>query len=178
MESLISKAKLIRLLILDIDGVLSSGKLFYTADGISVKDFHVHDGQGIKLLQKAGIEIAIITAKESDIITRRMQDLGIRYVYQNQSNKLIAYQDIKQKLKLTDEQIAYVGDDLPDLCILARTGLAITVAGAPKIIHQYVHWTTNAKGGRGAVREVCDFILQAQDAYQVLIESFLAKDNV
>lgn len=173
MQSIIEKAKQIRLLIFDVDGVLTAGELPYSIHGIELKNFHVHDGQGMKSLQNVGIPIAIITAKKSEIVTRRMHDLGIQYVYQNQSDKLIAYEDLKQKLNLNDEQIAYVGDDLPDLPILRRAGLAISVANSPKIMQQYAHWTTNAKGGEGAAREVCDFIIQAQGLYPMMIESYL-----
>lgn len=175
MMSLIEQAKLIRLVIFDVDGVLTSGNLPYSTKGIEYKNFHVHDGQGMKFLQQAGVPIALITVCQTDIIKRRAQDLGIQYLYQEHADKLLAYEDLKKKLNLTDEQIAYVGDDLPDLPLLRRAGLAITVVNAPKIMRQYVHWTTNAKGGKGAVREVCDFILEAQNLYQGVIESFLQK---
>src|SRR3990167_1161758 len=131
MCSLTKKAKKIRLVIFDVDGVLSTGALFYGVNNIEFKSFNVHDGFGMRALQKAGIPIAVITARESDIVTRRMQDLEVKYVYQKQPDKVIAYDDIKQKLKLTDEQIAYVGDDLPDLPVMRRVGFAITVANAP-----------------------------------------------
>src|SRR5579872_5690379 len=112
METIHDRAKSVRLVIFDVDGVLTNGKLFYTLSGPDIKAFHVHDGQGIKFLQQSGVEVAIITAKQSEIITLRMRDLGIKHVYQNQSNKVLAYEDLKQKLNLTDKQIAYVGDDL------------------------------------------------------------------
>jgi 3-deoxy-D-manno-octulosonate 8-phosphate phosphatase (KDO 8-P phosphatase) len=104
-----------------------------------------------------------------------MQDLGIDHVYQDQVDKLPAYEELKQKLNLNDEQIAYVGDDLPDLPMLKRVGLAITVSNAPKIIQQHTHWITKAKGGKGAAREVCDFIMQAQGTYQAIIDSYLQR---
>jgi 3-deoxy-D-manno-octulosonate 8-phosphate phosphatase (KDO 8-P phosphatase) len=103
------------------------------------------------------------------------KDLGITYFYQDQWNKLLAYEDLKQKLQLKDEEIAYVGDDLPDLPVLSRVGLAITVASAPQIMQQYVHWTTKNSGGNGAVREVCDLIMMAQGTYQSIIDSYLAR---
>lgn len=173
MELLVNKAKPIRLAIFDVDGVLTAGVLSYGQDGIECKNFHVHDGQGMKLLQQSGVEIAIITTCKSDIVKRRMQDLGIQHVYQGQVDKLPAYEDIKKKLQLSDEQIAYMGDDLPDLPMLRRVGLAITVANAPKIIQEHAHLTTKAKGGKGAAREACDFIMQAQGTYQTLINSYL-----
>jgi len=173
MDSLFEKAKKIRLVIFDVDGVLTTGALFYGANGTELKEFHVHDGQGMKTLQKLGIPIAIITSRQSDIVTHRMRELGINYVYQNQVDKLPAYEEIKQKLKLSDENIAYIGDDLPDLPLLTRAGLAITVANAPSVMQQYAHWTTHSKGGEGAAREVCDFIIQAQGLYSMMIESYL-----
>jgi 3-deoxy-D-manno-octulosonate 8-phosphate phosphatase (KDO 8-P phosphatase) len=173
MQSIIDKAKQVRLLIFDVDGVLTSGILFYGTHGTEFKNFHVHDGLGMKLLQNAGISIAIITSRESEIVTCRMQDLGIEYLYQNQPDKILAYEDVKKKLKLTNQQIAYVGDDLPDLPLLRRAGLAITVPNAPKIMQQYAHWTTTAKGGEGAAREVCDFIIEAQGLYSTMIEPYL-----
>lgn len=175
MESISEKAKNIKLVIFDVDGVLTAGVLSYSNHGIEVKNFHVHDGQGIKLLKKSGIDIGIITTCKSDIVKQRMQDLGIDHLYQGQIDKLPAYEDLKQKLKLTDKQIAYVGDDVPDLPILKRVGLAITVANAPKIIQQHTHWTTTAKGGKGAAREVCDLIMQAQGTYQSIIDAYLLR---
>ncbi|OAI49418.1 hypothetical protein AYO45_02590 [Gammaproteobacteria bacterium SCGC AG-212-F23] len=173
MQPLIDKAKNIRLAIFDVDGVLTTGALFYGKDKIEGKNFHVHDGQGIKSLQKSGVEIAVITARTSDIVTWRMQDLGITHVYQGQTNKLIAYEALKQKLKLNDAQIAYAGDDLPDLSVLSRVGFSITVANAPLVIRQRVAWVTRKKGGKGAVREICDFIMEAQGTLQKTIEAYL-----
>jgi 3-deoxy-D-manno-octulosonate 8-phosphate phosphatase (KDO 8-P phosphatase) len=174
--SLIERAKKIRLAAFDVDGVLTAGGMLYGENGIDSKHFHAHDGQGIRHLMQAGIEVAIITGCQSPIIKRRMEDLGIKHVYQQHTDsKLVAYEDLKQKLNLTDEQIAYTGDDFPDLPILSLAGLAITVANAPLIMQQYVHWTTQNKGGKGAVREVCDFILHAQGTYQTIIDSYLAR---
>lgn len=173
MTAVSDKAKKIRLMILDVDGVLTTGHLTYSANGIEQKDFHVHDGQGLKFLQRSGVEIAIITTCQSLMVKRRTQDLNIKYVYQGQTEKLPAYEELKQKLQLTDEQIAYMGDDLPDLPILRRVGLAISVPNAPQIIRDQVAFVTTKKGGKGAVREVCDFIMQAQNTYQPLVDSYL-----
>jgi len=172
MQSIVDKAKNIRLVIFDVDGVLTAGILAYGVDGIESKHFHVHDGQGMKSLKKSGIEIAIITSCQSDIVQRRMRDLGVIHIYQT-TDKLKAYEDIKTKLQLQDNQIACVGDDLPDLPLLSRAGLAVTVANAPKIIQERVHWTTKAAGGFGAAREVCDFIMHAQGTYQNIIDAYL-----
>lgn len=175
MDTLTEKAKKIRLLTLDVDGVLTAGGMLYGQDGIEAKHFHVHDGQGMRHLLQTGVEIAIITACKSPIIQRRMEDLGIKHVYQQQTDKLMAYEDLKRKLNLTDEQIAYAGDDLPDLPILSRAGLAITVANAPKIMQQHAHMVTQKKGGKGAAREICDFIMEAQGTYQTIIDSYLSR---
>lgn len=175
METIIEKAKQIKLVIFDVDGVLTAGILTYSHDGIEVKNFHVHDGQGIKFLKKSGVNVGIITTCKSEIVKRRMQDLGIEHLYQGQTDKLPAYEDLKQKLQLKDDEIAYVGDDLPDLPMLKRVGLAITVANAPKIIQQHTHWITKAKGGKGAAREVCDFIMHAQGTYQTMLNAYLKR---
>lgn len=175
METISERAKNIKLVIFDVDGVLTAGILSYGNDGIEVKNFHVHDGQGIKLLKQSGVDIGIITTCKSSIVKKRMQDLGIDHLYQGQVDKLPAYEELKQKLNLSDEQIAYVGDDLPDLPMLKRVGLAVTVSNAPKIIQQHTHWITKAKGGKGAAREVCDFIMQAQGTYQTIIDSYLQR---
>lgn len=175
MATISERAKNIKLVIFDVDGVLTAGILSYGNDGIEVKNFHVHDGQGIKLLKQSGVDVGIITTCRSSIVKKRMQDLGIDHLYQDQVDKLPAYEDLKQKLNLSDEQIAYVGDDLPDLPMLKRVGLAITVSNAPKIIQQHTHWITKAKGGKGAAREVCDFIMQAQGTYQTIIDSYLQR---
>ena len=174
METLINKAKHIRLAIFDVDGVLTPGRLSYSPEGIEYKDFHVHDGQGIKLLKKSGVLTGIITTCRSDIVKRRMQDLNIDHVYQGHTDKLPPYEELKNKLHLQDHEIAYVGDDLPDLPILTRVGLAVTVANAPHIMKEHVHWVTKAKGGRGAAREVCDFIMQAQGTYQSILSAYLS----
>lgn len=175
MEQIIEKAKKIRLAIFDVDGVLTNGTLLYGASGTEHKQFHAHDGQGMRLLIDSGVQIAIITAKESKVVTERMEYLGIPHVYQGNIDKLPAYEDLKAKLQLTDEQIAYVGDDVPDLPILLRAGLPITVANAPKIIQKHAYWITQAHGGNGAAREVCDLIMEAQGTYQTVIDKFLQR---
>jgi 3-deoxy-D-manno-octulosonate 8-phosphate phosphatase (KDO 8-P phosphatase) len=173
MDSLVTKAKPIRLAIFDVDGILTSGVLSYGPEGIESKQFNVHDGQGIKLLQQSGVEVGIITTCKSDIVKRRMLDLGIKHVYLGQVDKLPAYEDLKKKLQLDDQQISYMGDDVPDLPMMRRVGLAITVANAPKIIQENAHLITKAKGGKGAARELCDFIMQSQGTYQTIINSYL-----
>jgi 3-deoxy-D-manno-octulosonate 8-phosphate phosphatase (KDO 8-P phosphatase) len=173
MTNITEKAKAIKLMILDVDGVLTNGNLIYSKEAIDYKAFFVQDGLGIKLLKKSGVEVGIITTCKSDIIKRRTQDLGVTHIYQGYEDKLIAYEDLKQKLKLTDIQIAYVGDDLPDLPIIRRVGLGMTVANAPHIMQQYASYTAKAAGGQGAVREICELIMQAQGTYSYIIEAYL-----
>ncbi len=173
MKNIIEKAKKIRLVIFDVDGVLTSGKLFYSPNGIALKDFHVHDGQGMKYLRQTGVEIGIITACKTTMIADRMRDLGIEHVYQGQPMKIAAFQHLKQKLKLTNEQIAYVGDDLPDLPIIKQVGLGITVANAPQFMRDHALFTTSAIGGAGAAREVCDLIMTAQGTFDEIVNAYL-----
>lgn len=173
MQSLLDKAKAIRLLILDVDGILTTGAIYYGKDGFEMRGFHIHDGMGMKLLQKANIQVAIISSKKSEAVERRMKELNVEHVYLGQENKLPAYEELKQKLRLTDNDIAYMGDDLPDLPLLRRAGLAITVPQAPEIIRQHVDYITKIKPGKGAVREACEFILEAQGQLQSVIQSYL-----
>jgi 3-deoxy-D-manno-octulosonate 8-phosphate phosphatase (KDO 8-P phosphatase) len=147
--------------------------LHYGPNGIEYKEFHVHDGQGMKYLQKSGVEIGIITACTSSIVAKRMKDLGINHVYQGIHDKVAAYNELKQKLNIADQQIAYVGDDLPDLPLIVKVGLGVTVANAPEIMRKHAAWVTKAKGGRGAAREVCELIMHAQGTYETIIDSYL-----
>lgn len=167
------KAKKIRLLILDVDGVLTNGVIYYGMENALLKGFHIHDGLGIKLAQKFGIQVAIISAKNSKAVRDRCLELGIQHVFVGQENKLPAYETLKTTLNLNDQEIAYVGDDLPDLRVLARVGLAISVANAPQVIKDQVDMVTINKGGKGAVREVCDFLLTMQGHFESMIQSYL-----
>ena len=156
------RAARIKLVVFDVDGVLTDGRLYYGAGGEELKVFHVHDGQGMKRLQKAGVQLAIISGRDSAAVTRRMQDLGIEHVFQGDEHKLPIFERLLQRLGLSPEQVACVGDDLPDLPLLQKAGLAIAVANALPVLKQAAHHVTNAHGGRGAAREVCDLILDAQ----------------
>lgn len=175
MQHLIDKAKQIRLLILDVDGVLTSGIIYYGNNGVEMKGFHLHDGLGIKLLQRSGIPVAIISGKNSEPVSRRIQELNIQHAYLGYEQKLPAYDDLKQKLNISDEYIAFMGDDLPDLPLLKRVGLSMTVNEAPAIIKQHVDYIAKNSAGHGAVREVCEFILEAQDKLQSVLQSYLSQ---
>lgn len=174
MSNVEEKAKHIRLLILDVDGILTSSIIYYGSENITLKGFHTHDGVGIKLLQKTGVPVGIISAKTSDGVLKRADELNIEYVYLGQEEKIVAYEKLKIKLALDDHEIAYMGDDLPDLPILRRVGLAITVPQAPELIKQHVDIITQKKGGKGAVREICEFLMNVQGRFDSVIQSYFA----
>jgi 3-deoxy-D-manno-octulosonate 8-phosphate phosphatase (KDO 8-P phosphatase) len=172
MQSRIEKAKKIKVLILDVDGVLTDGSLYFDNQGNEYKGFNVQDGLGIKLMQKAGIKIAVISGRSSQPVALRMEMLGIKLVYLGQLEKSIALAEILDKTGCKADEIAHVGDDLIDLPVFTRVGLAIAVRNANGQILPYVDWQTELSGGQGAVREVCDFILQAQGKMEALVASF------
>lgn len=172
-DTALQKAKQIKAAFFDVDGVLTDGKIYFTDQGTEYKAFHSHDGMGIKMLLRANIEIAIITARDSELVTRRMAELGVTHVYQGQEDKVQTYELLKQELGLRDEEIAYTGDDLNDLGPLRRCGLGIAVANSSPLLAQYADWCTTRQGGSGAVREVCEFILAAQDQLAALCEQYL-----
>ncbi|MDR3477590.1 MAG: HAD hydrolase family protein [Gammaproteobacteria bacterium] len=173
METTFTKAQRIRLAVFDVDGVLTNGRLTYGEGGVEYKTFHAHDSLGLQLLQKTGVAVGIIATHPSDIITRRMSELGITHVYQGYADKITAYEELKQKLNLKDDQISYTGDDLTDLPLILRAGLGITVANARQIVQEHANWITKNKGGNGAVREICETIMQAQSTYDAAISPYL-----
>ncbi len=171
----IEELKKIKLLILDVDGVLTDGGIILTNTGDELKVFNVKDGLGMKLIQKLGIEIAIITGKSSNLVQKRFESLGVDYIFQGQANKIKAYEGLLQKLGIDDDEVAYVGDDLPDLPLLKRVGFPITVNDGHKLIQPYVKYRTQLSGGQGAVREVCDLIYQSRGLLDRLVEDFISK---
>lgn len=173
MKDILEKAAQIKLVIFDVDGVLTNGGLFFGDDGQEYKAFYSRDGLGMKLLQATGIEIGIITARESPLVTHRMNNLAIEHLYQGRLNKMSAYDELIDKLSLSDEQTAYVGDDVVDLPVMKRVGLAIAVADAHPFVKQHAHWTTGHGGGCGAARDVCELIMQAQGTLESQLNSFL-----
>lgn len=156
------RAAKIRLAIFDVDGVLTDGKLCYSDDGRELKSFHVHDGLGLKRLMANGIEVAVITARMSHMVTERTAELGIAHVYQGQESKLTCFEQLIHALKLEPEAVCYTGDDLPDLAVMLRVGLSVAVANAHPWVRERARWSTHLAGGAGAVREVCDMLLAAQ----------------
>jgi 3-deoxy-D-manno-octulosonate 8-phosphate phosphatase (KDO 8-P phosphatase) len=166
-------ASKIKLMIFDVDGVFTDGRMYLTDDGISCKAFHSRDGLGIKMLLTAGIEVAIITGCPSELVQIRMQQqLGLQHIYRNQRNKIVCYEELKNKLSLQDEEIAYTGDDINDIAVIKRCGLGIAVANAMPEVQKYAKWQTKLPGGSGAVREVCELVLQAQNSLEKIYEHY------
>lgn len=157
--NLVHKFRCIKLLILDVDGVLTDGRLLYSTRGEELKVFHVQDGLGIKRVLEAGIEVAIISSGKNQTVFRRAKELGITHVFQGANDKRIPYEELLSQLRIEEKEVAYMGDDLPDLPVMRRVGLAIAVANAVPIVHSTAHWSTTKQGGEGAVREVCDLIV-------------------
>ncbi len=157
------RALKIKLLILDVDGVLTDGKIHYFDDGTEGKSFHAHDGLGIKLLMQSGIEVALISGKTSKATEKRARYLGIKHAYIGAcDDKRACFAKLKKKLHIKDENIAYIGDDLPDVAIMKQVGFKIAVANAIKEVRDIADYVTNLKGGKGAVREACDLLIKAQ----------------
>ncbi|MGC9422088.1 MULTISPECIES: 3-deoxy-manno-octulosonate-8-phosphatase KdsC [Vibrio] len=161
--SVVAIAQSIQLLVCDVDGVFSDGLIYMGNQGEELKTFHTRDGYGVKALMNAGIQIAIITGRQSQIVENRMKALGISLIYQGQDDKLSAYHDICQKLAIKPEQTGYIGDDLIDWPVMEQVALKVCVADGHPLLVQRANYVTRTKGGHGAVREVCDLILQARD---------------
>ena len=173
MSIALEKARRIRLLVLDVDGVLSDGLLYYGNGGEELKAFYTPDGVGIKLLQGADIAVAIITGRRSDIVRRRAEELGIAHLVQGRDDKLRALQELLPNLGVSLDEIAYMGDDLPDLAAIEACGLGMTVADGDEFVAAHADWRSQLPGGRGAVREACEFILDAQDKLASARQRFL-----
>jgi len=161
-KSVLIRAKKVQLLVLDVDGVLTDGTIIYTHDGGESKGFNTQDGFGLRMLQDAGVEVGLITARTSEAVSRRAADLGFAHLYQGRSDKGTVYSEILEKTGLDSQQTGYMGDDLMDLPLLTRAGCSFAPANAVAEVRQRVHYTTEKSGGCGAVREVCDLILEAR----------------
>ncbi|EXJ16379.1 3-deoxy-manno-octulosonate-8-phosphatase KdsC [Imhoffiella purpurea] len=172
MQDIRERASRIRLVIFDVDGVLTDGSLYLGDDGLEYKAFHSRDGHGMVMLQETGVRLAVITGRSSQVVQMRMASLGISEVYQGHRDKRPPYEELKQRLDLQDEAIAYVGDDLVDLPVMRHVGLAVAVADAHPRVREQAHWTTDASGGRGAAREVCELILEAQGNLERVMERY------
>ncbi|HSJ49362.1 MAG TPA: 3-deoxy-manno-octulosonate-8-phosphatase KdsC [Gammaproteobacteria bacterium] len=161
MKDILEKAARIRLLIFDVDGVLTDGSLFLGDDGQEYKAFHSRDGHGIKMLLSHGMEVAIITGRTSEVVKHRMANLGVSRLYQGQHDKTEAFRELLAEMDLSADQVAYVGDDVVDLPVMRQVGLAIAVQDAHPLVKKHAHWQTPSGGGRGAGRDVCEMLLEA-----------------
>ena len=164
----------IRLLLMDVDGVMTDGRIIFDSNGIESKFFNVKDGHGIKMVQRSGIEVGIISGRESQVVRNRAEELGISFVYLKAYDKLIPFQEILSKTGLVDRQVAYIGDDVIDIPILRRVGFAAAPADAIADVFPYVHLITKNGGGWGAVREVCDLLLKGQKTWEGLTTRYFA----
>jgi len=170
-----ARARRIRLMIFDVDGVLTDGRLWYGPDGEALKAFHSFDGQGIKMLQHAGILTALLSGRKSDAVTRRAAELGIPHVLQGIEDKGSAFGSLLQELSLEPVAAGYMGDDVIDLPVLRRCGFACVPREAPEWVRRHAHYVPKASAGLGAAREVCDLLLEAQDALAPALAAYLAK---
>lgn len=170
---LLAKAEPIRLLLLDVDGVLTDGRLYYSDEGIESKTFNTKDGLGIRLVQKAGVMTGIITARQSRLVARRAEELDMDHIRQGARNKLEELKSILSETGLKPYQVCYMGDDLIDLSLLTRVGLAACPADAVESVKEICHFISRRPGGDGAVREICDLIVQAKGLYDKLVQQFL-----
>ncbi|MBW1823849.1 MAG: HAD-IIIA family hydrolase [Deltaproteobacteria bacterium] len=169
------KLKSVKLLMLDVDGVLTDGKIIYNDRGEEIKAFNVRDGHGLKLLMRAGIEIALITGRKSKVVLHRARDLGIKKVYQGVINKIEIYEKILKEKKLKDINVGFVGDDLVDIPVLKRVGFSAAVGDAIPEVKKVVDYVASKRGGEGAVREICELLLKVQNKWEGITERY--RDN-
>ncbi|WP_119328554.1 KdsC family phosphatase [Cysteiniphilum halobium] len=163
----------IQLLILDVDGVLSDGKIILSNDGNLTKNFDVKDGLGMLLLQKFDVKLAVITGKTSQVVQDRLSSLGVHDIYQGQKNKVKAYEDLLKKHQISEKNVAYMGDDLPDLTLMMKSAISFAPCDAINTVKTRVDYVTVQKGGCGAVREVCDLILESKGLLDKIIDDYI-----
>jgi 3-deoxy-D-manno-octulosonate 8-phosphate phosphatase (KDO 8-P phosphatase) len=173
-EKLQEHAAQIKLLLLDVDGVLTDGKLYFSNQGDEFKAFSTLDGHGIKMLQKSGVKVGIITGRTSQLVAKRASDLGIEILVQGREDKWLALQEIRQTYTVELNEIAFMGDDWPDLTVMCRVGLAMTPANGHSSLVERAHWQSQFRGGEGAVRDACDLIMKAQNTFDVALAPYLA----
>lgn len=172
-DALKARAAAIRLAVFDVDGVMTDGSLFLCDAGLEYKAFNSLDGHGLKMLRRSGVELAIITGRDSKLVAKRAANLGIPHLYQGVEDKLVAWQELTAKLGLAPHETAFMGDDVVDLPPMRRCGLALTVPAAPQLVKQHSHYVTQLGGGRGAVREICELIMQAQGTLDAQLAPYL-----
>ena len=172
------RAKRIRLLLLDVDGVLTEGRIIYGNAGFEVLSFHVRDGLALKCAQTCGIAVGVLSGRKSEALLRRAEELGLSEVHTGVEDKIGAYQQLLMRYRLDDSGVAYMGDDLPDLPLLQRVGLAIAVADAPAEVQRVAHVVTSLPGGKGAVREAVEWILKSQGVWDEVCKNFQSKQDL
>ena len=173
MQEILERAARVKLLIFDVDGVLTDGGLIMDKDGHEYKKFHSRDGHGMKMLQSSGVDIAIITGRNSSVVSHRMAGLGVKHVYQGQEDKRVAYRELLGQLFLQPGETAYVGDDVVDLPVMRLVGLAVAVQDAHPLVKQHAHWQTPSAGGHGAARDVCELVMEARGVLQDQLAVYL-----
>ncbi|MFU8818509.1 MAG: KdsC family phosphatase [Desulfurivibrio sp.] len=171
-KSCLPRAREISLLLLDVDGVMTDASILYTDSGTEFKAFSTRDGLGIRLLQEAGVEVGIITARSSEAVRRRAADLGLKHLFQGARDKLVAYEQILREQRLQPSRIAYMGDDWLDLPLLVRAGFAVAPADAVAEVKAVAHYVTRRPGGKGAVRELCELIIAARGEHEKLLARY------
>jgi len=181
LNELETRARKIRWLLLDVDGVLTDGRLYFGNQGEEYKSFNTLDGQGIKALQKTGVKVGVITGRTSNLVAKRAQDLGIQLLIQGREDKWRALQELLTQAEIKNEapkldEIAFVGDDWPDLGVMTRVGLALTVANAHSSVVERSDWQSTKRGGEGAVRDICDLIMKAQGTFEKSLAEYLKND--
>lgn len=172
-QDLQQRAKAIKLAIFDVDGVLTDGRLYFLTDGSEFKTFNTLDGQGIKMLINSGVRTAIISGRSTPVVEKRANNLGIQHLYQGREDKLVVLDELLGELGLNYAQVAYLGDDLPDLPVIRRVGLGMAVANAAGFVRQHAHGVTKARGGEGAAREFCELIMRAQGSLDAALDAYL-----
>ncbi|MBE9516320.1 MAG: HAD-IIIA family hydrolase [Proteobacteria bacterium] len=172
-DDVLARAARVKLALFDVDGVMTDASLFIGDDGQEYKAFNSQDGHGLKMMQRAGIDAGIITGRTSEVVKHRMVDLGIKHLHQGCADKLPVYEELIKKLGISHEETAYVGDDVVDLPVMLRCGLAITVADGHALVQKHAHWTSPSAGGRGAVREIAEMMMFAHDKYTSTMMQYL-----
>ncbi|MGH1537322.1 MAG: 3-deoxy-manno-octulosonate-8-phosphatase KdsC [Gammaproteobacteria bacterium] len=175
-KTILERARSIRLALFDVDGVFTDGNIHIDSQGKEIKTFNTQDGHGIRLLQHNGIQVGVITGRNSKALEHRMHDLDVKHVYQGCIDKHTVYQQLLNELGITPEQTSFAGDDIVDLQVMTHCGLAIAVANAHPFVKQHAHWETTATGGHGAVREICELLLESQGLLEEALAYNLHKD--
>jgi 3-deoxy-D-manno-octulosonate 8-phosphate phosphatase (KDO 8-P phosphatase) len=173
-QDAIERARAVKLIIFDVDGVMTDGTLYLADDGQEYKGFNSLDGHGLKMLKNTGVELAIITGRNSQVVAHRARNLGITHLHQGAHDKLMVYRQLLEDLSVNPEQTAFMGDDVVDLPVMRRALLAIAVPSAPDLVKAHSHYVTRREGGRGAVREACEFIMRAQGTFDAQMALYLS----